>query len=777
MAVTYNTGTDTVTLTGTEANPDSLDMIVAAVANSAKASKAGGYSYFFSFANLDGRNGFLQFHAESLVTFTSTLWNRSGSTGGVIFRERSVVRHEGNGFQEGLMSVSGYKIIAIRDAQGVNPRYILATNTRYDLLAVVYTPLNTTNYQISGLDFETIGVNDGAHVSSSVKLYLDSNSTVSNFRVLSRDTMGCDFQARSGVFKNLSLEKASISTSTDSGQTITLDTPTFNFLGVNQSFRFLFNSSGTININDPIFPNGMWTGNYTGLNVGFRNNPANLVNVSYSCSFKFLAGATPVKVRVRFDRNDSQLITATANTSGEVSQLLLTSTKNGSGFTGPETQGPNAIYSWSAKARKYEFKVAGGNDVIYSAKTFNTAESLTVQCETVPFLSLREDQATELTGLALVAISATSGTLTISESRTPLLCWHYYRQWVTNFANFNSNDSWDFNGTLIDIAGWGVVVSGSFTGNIKSLVSTAITGNITTSESQFGGSITSNKSLNLTGCTFVTGTTIENSTVIPITVTVSSLAGITAGENVTLQAPQASIRLYGLPNVANVILYVKNLTTNAVLFPTVISGEATVIVSENHSYQVRADAPGYLASEIQTIAGTIPEFQFNLIDYRSIYDQGLNISAQVLFDYATASVIVKDTTATIRFVDMFRTIEDYMATQTAIAAYDKQPYPVVLPDRNIFWFPTTDNGQPSPVRIKPHPANTTDPAFLFEAYFEGAADTTYGGFDFTGANGRIIRVRSVVAIAQINGSGGGATVTEVEAIVKRETGNVIGALI
>lgn len=240
------------------------------------------------------------------------------------------------------------------------------------------------------------------------------------------------------------------------------------------------------------------------------------------------------------------------------------------------------------------------------------------------------------------------------------------------------------------------------------------------------------------------------------TVTVSvSRSGLTTatpnGGTVVLVFPVPSIRLFNLPTVANTVLRVKNLTTNVVTNPTPSSGEVTIAVDAAADYEIRADAPGYLMQQV-TLSGATPEFAFSLRDFRALYDSGTNISTQVSFSYSTLVVTVNDDNATISFADMFRTIEDYLATASGLE-FDSPPYPVILPDRNLLWFPITPASAVNPVRVKPDPTNTTDPALLFETYLEGATDPAYGLFDFSAAGGRIIRIRTVVAIAQVQGDG------------------------
>ena len=252
----------------------------------------------------------------------------------------------------------------------------------------------------------------------------------------------------------------------------------------------------------------------------------------------------------------------------------------------------------------------------------------------------------------------------------------------------------------------------------------------------------------LRGWIFAVGSTINVSSGTAI-VTVSDTTGITAGTGVTLQTPQATIRFHGMPTVSNTILFVQDLTTNAIIYPTIANGEAIVTVNAARNYKIRADAPGYLASPFVTISGASVDFQFGLTDYRALYLSGVNRSSQITFNPTTYLITISDATPTLSFADVFVTIEDYLATPQGLN-YTAHPYPVVLSDRNILQFPyDTTVGAVNPARIKPAATNTTDPALLFETYLERAADPSYGLFDFSTSNGRIIRIRSVVAIAQV----------------------------
>jgi hypothetical protein len=82
-------------------------------------------------------------------------------------------------------------------------------------------------------------------------------------------------------------------------------------------------------------------------------------------------------------------------------------------------------------------------------------------------LTLTEAQAAAITGISLVASGSTGGTVTITENVTASDLWHYYRQWIATLANFGSEDTWQFNGAEVGTGTWNVVIDGAtYTGDM-----------------------------------------------------------------------------------------------------------------------------------------------------------------------------------------------------------------------------------------------------------------------------------------------------------------------
>jgi hypothetical protein len=560
---TYNSGTDTVTVGGSEGTPDTLDSIVSAVANTAKAKKVGLLRYEFNFAILNNASGWLEFPAQTETILFNCQWRKNGSTGGVIFRERAIARLEGTTTSatgsSPVKSLTGFKIKAYRDVSGVNPRIIIATQGRYDIIGVADN--NTTNFQITGLDVETYepygGAFSGWGGSAVNQILADGSSSISFLRILSRESEGQYLEARTNTtlsdlyferFGRLGFHPNGISNAV-----LRLIRPTFNFLGTAQSIEFAEYAIGLIALEDPVFPNGAWNGQFKGY-ADFTSS-AVILSVSFTLSLQFLAGSTAVPMRVRHAPSVGSNIDGTA-TGGTISTLLLASSRTAvaafNTWPGADLAG-DTVPTWGVRARLYHYKIAGP-DSLYTAATFAATTSLTSQCVAVPGLTLSESAAAALTDYSLTASGANGGVLAISGAGTAENDWHFYRQWISTFANFGSNDTWGYNAGLLDIAGWSLEISGSRTGNVKSLVSTTITGTITTSGSQFGGVITSNKSLTLSGCTFAPGTTINTSAgAISIAVDPAQIANITAGANVTIFS-QSTLTLTGFPNGSRVVI-------------------------------------------------------------------------------------------------------------------------------------------------------------------------------------------------------------------------------
>ena len=140
-------------------------------------------------------------------------------------------------------------------------------------------------------------------------------------------------------------------------------------------------------------------------------------------------------------------------------------------------------------------------------------------------ITLTETQAAALTGISLVASGTTSGTMTVTASRTTSELWQFWRNFKGLIANADSADSWEYAGVVLNAGAWNVTNSGTITGGITSsgtitnsgTLSGVITGNVTNtgtmaSGTSITGNVTQATPTNLTGVTITGNLTYNTNT-------------------------------------------------------------------------------------------------------------------------------------------------------------------------------------------------------------------------------------------------------------------------
>jgi hypothetical protein len=580
--------------------------VVTAVGNTAKAQRLGNGTYLFQDMTIVGGGGWIRFAPDTTTILRQVVFTRAGSAGGVIHAERSVVRYEGT-FDNGdtANAVAGYGFTAIRDRAGVNPRIILNTTGRYDFFSGPFGATSGAVYNITGLDIESIGtITTTQAVAASNKVVSSTGSVISNLRLLSRSSPAAmEILIFRGTFTNLWLENTGIGTNSVAGQTITLDTPTYDFLGTASPLLFNFNQlTTTINVIDPVFRDGAWTGTYRGFAAGWQNAASNVVNVIFTDTYTFLEGAAGRVLRLRHTRNDGVVIDNTANGSGVVSKVqLLTSTKNGTSFPVNTTQGPSASYTWSAKARAYSLKVAG-SDALISGKAFSVSASTPVQVIAVVGLTLTEAQAAALTGIVLTASGASGGTVYVSVSRTPAELWQFYRQWISTFANFGSDDTWVFTANELTMGGWSLAAT--FSGGASYTYTAGVLSGTTDSPNFEGGTLTLNvagtysRLLNNVSLVFnQAGTYDLRGATISGTLTVTN----TSGGAVTVRIDPAVSFVNSGPNIT-----VDNAVSATLTIDGIVSG-SRILIRRTDTQAVLANAvTGTSYAYSYTVSGSVP---------------------------------------------------------------------------------------------------------------------------------------------------------------------------
>lgn len=234
------------------------------------------------------------------------------------------------------------------------------------------------------------------------------------------------------------------------------------------------------------------------------------------------------------------------------------------------------------------------------------------------------------------------------------------------------------------------------------------------------------------------------------------------GQQRPFPPPPNQIVISGIPEVTGAILAVINLTTEAISYPVLSGGGATIELDPGTNYLFAADAPGYLRQAV-TLPGNTPTFNFSLEDFRALYESGINRSSDISFNYSTLVVTISDGTPNLSFADVFRTLEDYLATESGVL-FPNPPIPVVVDvgggnGRNYLFFPYDSiNAVVNPVVIKPDPTNTIDPTLTnFVIVLEGSTAPLFDIFDFTEGGGRTIRFQTEAVSALVNVSGGLST--------------------
>lgn len=216
-------------------------------------------------------------------------------------------------------------------------------------------------------------------------------------------------------------------------------------------------------------------------------------------------------------------------------------------------------------------------------------------------------------------------------------------------------------------------------------------------------------------------------------------------------------RIYGLPTKVNSlpVIRVKNLTTNVITNPTVINGEVYIVVDANTSYEIRADARGYLASNFIVINTAISsELKIDLIEFKdnsgsTIYGNGVTAEKNLInFDLSTLTLLItySVTVSTISLFSIIDKIEETLATN---AGLEVTAYPIYQNNKLVFTRDILTNNQNN-IKIKPDNTNTSDPELLFELVREGD-EKPYNLFDFSTSNGRTIKYPTTVNVASFNG--------------------------
>lgn len=222
---------------------------------------------------------------------------------------------------------------------------------------------------------------------------------------------------------------------------------------------------------------GDWDGTIT-RTTGGDNKQSNF-KVLFSDAHTILDGITPVEdMRFRWvssNATDAPEITDDSASDGVVpTQELLTALAEPGDNPTAAAFTPTKI-SWSARARKYDREIAGSDD-LYTTKTFEAGASSTSQTTAVANLAINEAAALALTGIAFTPSGATGGTVAITSTNSAANIWASFRAWISQTANFDSDATWSFLSSVLDIGAWDLTTSVDISGSYTSSEEVILTG-------------------------------------------------------------------------------------------------------------------------------------------------------------------------------------------------------------------------------------------------------------------------------------------------------------
>jgi len=457
-----------------------------------------------------------------------------------------------------LLVNTGGTLITLRSPSGINPLFIQQTSQRNDFPTFPYG-IRPAVINIAGMTIR----NNGA----SRKVYFGLARTLTAALNVNFETTSGEYQTGFTTYTGYSAPVASHAG--DGASELT----NANFYdarwGTEQSgtISFVVTNAGRntnyLNYN-PSFPTSIWNGLYTAA-AGFWFTDNRYAATMYSHTPTFKSGSTKLAgVVVQWlgtqttgttnynIANISESLTknATTTSTGVVSNYLLSAMIGRQAGANPGTSNK---YQWSCKARAYGYISA--DQYVWQNRSFlsdgvNGPLVEDVQLLSVANLLLTQAQAAALTGISLVASGTTGGVITLTSNRTAAEVWAYYRNWISTLANFNSADTWDFDGTTLNIGGWTIT-------GLEYLTSGKVITSTATATAAFTASVTGNviqnTPTNLTGVNIVGNLTYNTNTPITITLTNSSITGTVTNSGtglVTINLNNSTIGLVGA-NVAS----------------------------------------------------------------------------------------------------------------------------------------------------------------------------------------------------------------------------------
>ena len=182
----------------------------------------------------------------------------------------------------------------------------------------------------------------------------------------------------------------------------------------------------------------------------------NTIRLQWKYNLNCKAGASAAasaNIRIR-NNAASTIYSGQTDASGNIAQQVLTRVEYINNATA-QNRYPYTIiarrYDLSSEALTWQADNHTGDKIVHVTKAFAPAS---------------ESAGLAITGVSLAASGATGGMLSVSQARTVTEIWQYYCAWIAQTANFDSNDTWDFDGSTLDVGAWNLEGTGAVTGNV-----------------------------------------------------------------------------------------------------------------------------------------------------------------------------------------------------------------------------------------------------------------------------------------------------------------------
>lgn len=634
MAIAIDNTAKRITISATaEAAPQSIESVIDAIvsvdaANAGRTSSTGwiggAWQILFTTAT-----DFLRISAFFTVEFRSTAVIRL--TGSLILDTAcTLIYARSTGLGSGNFATfqsSACKLVTKRYRGFVNPKVIIncGNNQRSDLFGS-FSAVVLPSHSIEGLDIIYQGGSFGL-----LKLFFNAAASVANVFIAGSPSAPHQFSGVVGTeagcttFVGLYFESnAILGEIAPAERYIRLIGCTFAGSGdLFSNYR-----STAFVIVDPVFQNGI-PANVGATDNGGNQNARQEIRFTYRTSFADTLAQPIDQVRVQFKRNDGFAIEETSVAGAVPTQELRVRFKPLDTTLSARPAVPWTSYTWTVLQRHYSY--LSSSDLLDNAVSIGEPRSKAVVMFADTNITLAESAASALTGIAI-----DKNTQTISASGTLSNLYHYYRYWISQFANFDTTGFLRSGADTIEVTGWTLKLTTPPTPStvLKRLKLSNGTLDLAAGDYRAapievadGSIVVADGETNLVGSVFSTDTNIttpQGGNAI-VTVTASQVSRLVPGPGVTVQA--SPVAFTGFPSAAT--FGIKDPISGTWTTYDASGGSVSVVLpnlTSGSSLIARADARGfYRTTDITIQADRSDDFNFAPLFFPIVDDQGFSI--------------------------------------------------------------------------------------------------------------------------------------------------------